>query len=187
MDDDQRELASAVGTTLRTARLDADLTLNELAKRTGLSQPFLSQAENGRSLPSLINLHRVAQALGTTAHAILERSARIPTTLVEARVSRSFEVSPGAPVRFCAPGGRTMQPNEVTAAARTCADSSTVHPGEEFVYVVEGQVRIEVDGEEPYLLAAGDTLYYPATVPHRWFNDSDEQARFLMVSSPPGF
>lgn len=63
MDEDQRTLAVAIGAAIRSARRDAGLTLRDVAAKTGLSQPFLSQAENGHSVPSVMNLHRVAQVL----------------------------------------------------------------------------------------------------------------------------
>ena len=79
-----------------------------------------------------------------------------------------------------------MDCNEVTAEPRSRADSATTHEGEEFVYVVEGEIRLTVGGND-YLLGPGDTAYYAAITPHQWFNDSDQPARFLFVGTPPSF
>ncbi|MBA8958362.1 helix-turn-helix domain-containing protein [Rhodococcus opacus] len=187
MDEDQRTLAVAIGTAIRSARRDAGLTLRDVAAKTGLSQPFLSQAENGHSVPSVMNLHRVARVLGTTAHALLEQGARTPTSLVRGREGRRFALSDGAVLRFCSTGVRAMEPNEVTAQPGSQAGEHTEHAGEEFIYVIDGSIRVEVGVEESYVLDRGDTLYYPATVPHRWFNDAAEPARFLITSTPPSF
>ena len=187
MDEDQHLLAVAIGTAIRSARHDAGLTLRDVAAKTGLSQPFLSQAENGHSVPSVMNLHRVAQVLGTTAHALLEQGARTPTSLVRSREGRRFALSDGAVLRFCSTGVRAMEPNEVTAQPGSQAGEHTEHAGEEFIYVIDGSVRVEVGVEENYVLDKGDTLYYPATVPHRWFNDAAEPARFLITSTPSSF
>jgi len=186
MDDESQELARALGASIRTARRRAGLTLTELAKEAGVSQPFLSQAENGLVMPSVINLHRIAKALGTTAHRLLENGSRRPATVVRAAESRSYRLGPGATVRFCVEGTRKLDCNEVTAAPHSAAESPTAHEGEEFVYVIEGSVRIAVDGTE-HLLGPGDTVTYPATVPHQWFNDTDAPARFLFIGTPAGF
>ena len=61
---------SSVGATIRERRLAAGLTLVELAERSGLSQPFLSQVENGRAHPSMESLYRIASALATTPQAL---------------------------------------------------------------------------------------------------------------------
>ena len=62
---------SSVGATIRERRLAAGLTLVELAERSGLSQPFLSQVENGRAHPSMESLYRIASALGNRSIAFL--------------------------------------------------------------------------------------------------------------------
>ncbi|MFF2087630.1 helix-turn-helix domain-containing protein [Nocardia sp. NPDC058176] len=185
-DEDQLMLARSLGASIRSARKAAGITLTGLADKTELSQPFLSQVENGRTTPSVLNLHRIAKALGTTAHDLLEQGSRSPTRIVRAAESRSYELSPSAVVRFCVGGTRLMDCNEVTAGPHSSADSATTHDGEEFVYVIEGQVRLVIDGTD-HILTPGDTAYYAATIPHRWFNDSDQPSRFLFIGTPPSF
>lgn len=158
----------------------------QLANSAEVSQPFLSQVEHGNTMPSVINLHRIAQALDTTAHALLEQGSRAPTRIVRASEARSHNLGPAAIVRFCVTGTRLLDCNEVTAEPQSAAEAPTTHTGEEFVYVISGTIRVNV-GETDYTLEPGDTVYYPATVPHQWFNDSDRAARFLFVTSPPTF
>ncbi|MEI7548498.1 MAG: helix-turn-helix transcriptional regulator, partial [Actinomycetota bacterium] len=55
---------ASLGTAIRGLRLAVGLTMVELADRAGLSQPFLSQIENGRARPSMQSLYRIATALG---------------------------------------------------------------------------------------------------------------------------
>ncbi|WP_028808644.1 helix-turn-helix domain-containing protein [Streptomyces canus] len=186
MDDEQQDLARSLGASIRVARKAAGLTLTQLAGQAGVSQPFLSQAENGNVMPSIINLHRIAQVLGTTAHQLLEEGARAPARVVRAGEGRSYPLGRGATVRFCVGGNRLMDCNEVTAGPGSAAESATTHTGEEFVYVIDGTVRLVISGTS-HLLHAGDTAYYAATESHQWFNDSDAPARFLFTSSPPGF
>lgn len=176
-------LAVTLGAAIRTARKSAGATLQELSKRTGLSQSFLSQAENGHTVPSVLNLHNIARSLGTSAHTLLSRAER-SASLVRADDGGALELSPGAVMRRCSAHGGLMGPNEVTADAGTSASAATEHPGEEFVYLLSGILEMEV-GTARYRLAPGDTLYYDATVRHRWHNPGDTTARFLITSSPP--
>ncbi|MGW6330283.1 helix-turn-helix domain-containing protein, partial [Streptomyces sp. NPDC055097] len=60
-----------VGPGIRRRRRALELTLAEVARRAGLSVPFLSQIENGRSRPSMASLQRIADALDTTAVQLL--------------------------------------------------------------------------------------------------------------------
>lgn len=78
------------------------------------------------------------------------------------------------------------RPNEITAAPRTSSPAPTTHPGEEFVYVIEGSITLDVDGKL-YNLRPGGTLYYTATIPHRWHNPGDAEARFLLTGTPSAF
>ena len=187
MDDDQKAIATAIGAAVRTARKEAGLTLREVAVKSGLSQPFLSQTENGHAVPSVMNLHRLAQSIGTTAHALLAQGERTPSSLVRAGEGRTFELAHDSVIRFCSTGSRTMEPNEITAAPHSEAGEHTEHAGEEFIHVLEGSVEVEVGLDEHHVLHVGDTLLYTSTIPHRWFNRTDAVGRFLIVSSPPSF
>ncbi|WP_313357979.1 helix-turn-helix domain-containing protein [Corynebacterium variabile] len=99
---------------MRAARKAAGLTMVQLANSAEVSQPFLSQVEHGNTMPSVINLHRIAQALDTTAHALLEQGSRAPTRIVRASEARSHNLGPAAIVRFCVTGTRLLDCNEVT-------------------------------------------------------------------------
>lgn len=182
---DPSRLAASIGATIRRLRREAGLTLDELAARSGLSQPYLSQAETGKSTPSVMSLHRIAVGLGVAAGDLLASSEPAGPAHVRAGEGPAFDLSPGVTVRFLAPGGRRMELNEVLAGPRTAAEQ-TSHVGEEYVYVLEGAVRLE-HGEDVHDLAAGDSLYYAAATPHRWSNPHDAPARFLMGGSPATF
>jgi quercetin dioxygenase-like cupin family protein len=59
------------------------------------------------------------------------------------------------------------------------------HHGEELVIVLEGRMRLELEGSPPIMLERGDCAYYESTRPHRWTNHGDTLARLLSVSTPP--
>jgi transcriptional regulator with XRE-family HTH domain len=188
VDPSDQALASAVGLAVSAARARSGLTMAVLAQRAKVSQPFLSQVENGRAMPSLASLYRIARALGLTVQALLDTDhvdERI--SVVRAHEGRAVSDDAGFRERFLIPGQRLMQSGEVTASPGSDSGQVATHQGEELLYVISGRVRMEFDGDEPVTLSAGDLLYYPATIAHRWFAVGDQPTRFLFVHTPPGF
>ncbi len=175
-----------LGPALRRRRKAARLTMSQLADECGLSQPFLSQIENSKAMPSLLALHRVAQALDTTTVALLE-PVNSALTLVRHNEGERFVLTDGATTRFLTPGdGHRLEANETIAAPGAAMPVAIVHEGQEMIMVLDGQLNIHLEGQEPVVLEVGDTMSYPATTPHRW-SSGNLGARFLIVSSPPSF
>ncbi len=161
------------------------MTMQELADRCGLSQPFLSQIENSRAMPSLYALHRVAQALGTTTVGLLDPACS-EVTLVRADEGESFMLFEGARTRFLTPGeGHRLEANETVTKAGIVSDE-IVHEGQELIRVLEGSLEVRLVGRDPVELHPGDTILYPSMTPHQWIS-GDAGARFLIVTSPPSF
>jgi pyridoxamine 5'-phosphate oxidase len=79
----ERDEEAGLGRAIRTARQARGMTLEQVAAHAGLSQPFLSQLELGRTLPSMRSLSRIANALGTTQQALLGRAAGWPRSTCE--------------------------------------------------------------------------------------------------------
>ena len=178
-------VAPQLGPTLRQRRKAAGMTMQELAERCGLSQPFLSQIENSRAMPSLYALHRVAQALGTTTVGLLD-PACAEVTLVRARESEPFLLFEGATVRFLTPGeGHRLEANEIVVESGAVSDE-IVHEGQELICVLDGSLEVRLADTEPVELGPGDTILYPSTTPHHWISGG-AGARFLIVTSPPSF
>ncbi len=180
-------MAATLGATLKRLRMAHGLTLQQLATRCGLSQQFLSQLENGKAMPSLMALHKVAQALDTTAHSLLQPPEHLEVSLVRDGEGETYELTEGGSVRFLTRGtAHRMEPNEVEFEPGI-GTVNPGHEGEEVIYILEGSLRVELDGLEPVELARGDVYAYPATVPHRISASGEKGCRFLVISSPPSF
>ena len=93
----QRQADTRLGGAIRALRRERGLTLVELAAATGLSQPFLSQVELGRSRPSMRSLFRIATALDTTQQALLGLTTPAPTVRPPSRIANrsSFSIAIG--------------------------------------------------------------------------------------------
>lgn len=133
-------LSSLVGDQIRQLRGRHDLTLAELAARCGLSQPFLSQVERGKATPSLLTLHRIAQAFGTDVPTLLGGIGNDPVSLLRAAEGQVFErgEEPGeVRERLLVGSRRLMEPGEVVVRPGGSSGHAIEHAGEEFIYVVE--------------------------------------------------
>lgn len=182
----------AVGRAIRHLRHRRGLTLDELAERAGLSPSFMSLVERGRSSLALTSLFSVARALGVDVGELLPaREARHPghhgcevtrewaKTLTPVRVGdRDY--------RFLSAeiDGRILEPLLVTVRPTLSKEVSYAHEGEEFAWVVAGQVIYEVEGHE-HILRGGDSIHVDSSRSHSLRNESGEDATILWVLSQP--
>ncbi len=93
--------------------------------------------------------------------------------------------SPGGWVRPLVRGERAMLPVEYLGAPREF-DEYITHDGEEFVYVAQGTVEVDIEGES-YVASPGDSVYYAGGLRHRWRALGDEEVRLVVVQQnrPP--
>ncbi len=184
----KEDLARSIGHTIRLLRQERKLTIKEFGERTGLSSPFLSQVENGRAMPSIVTLHRLAIALGTTAQALLAGDDPDTISVVRSGEGRVFELGEGgAEVRFLVRGSHRMEVTLTVADPGFDQPEYMEHVGDDMVFVLEGQIEVEVADLRTEILNSGDAMGYPSVVPHRWRVVGDSPARFLMVSAPATF
>jgi quercetin dioxygenase-like cupin family protein/DNA-binding XRE family transcriptional regulator len=184
---DGPQVAAALGQALRNRRKTLGLTLQETADLCGLSQPFLSQIENGKAMPSLLALHQVAYALGTTAQDLLQPVPSAEFSLVRYASNRWFDLSPGATVEFLVEGTNHQIATNLITAEQGAEAEVISHRGEEMIYMVEGSITVYVREGEEVELFEGDAFTYPAGVVHHWRNTGDKTAQFLFVNAPPSF
>ncbi|BDM68458.1 hypothetical protein HEK616_19450 [Streptomyces nigrescens] len=179
--------APRVGVGVRRRRRARELTLAELARRTGLSAPFLSQVENDRARPSMRSLQLIADALDTTAVRLLAAadgprtvdvvragSAAVPEAGDEGGGDEAGGGDRGGGERGAGGPGRVrplvrgrQQLHALEFTGRHDWQREFRHPHDELMYVVEGAVEAEAAGEA-YELGPGDTLYCSGGVTHRW-------------------
>lgn len=179
--------APALGQKIRRRRRAIDKTLRQVAEQVGLSISFLSQIERGVATPSLSSLCNIAEALDTTIDTFVKppRHSGVVTRQGEREmfslgdVKRTYELMgrgfPGAKLNACLVH---RPPGHV---------SETMHnAGEEFVYVLEGAVLYEIDGER-YVLKPGDSIHFRSDQPHRSATMGDAPAVELWVGTLPLF
>jgi quercetin dioxygenase-like cupin family protein len=162
------------------------LSLRDLARLTGFSIGFLSLVERGQSSISLTSLHTVGKALGVEMNAFFPapRDESEPAVPHVTRLSGDGRLSPDSRHTYKLLGGRgfksTLEPVHVTIAPGDDTRDAYAHEGEEFAYVLSGELVFVVDGAE-YRLAAGDSIHYQSTIPHSVRNETTEPAEALWV------
>ncbi len=176
----------ALGQAIRARRLARGLTLVDLAARVGLSQPFLSQVENGRARPSMMSLYRVAGALDTTPQAFFGgpvEGTGAPA-LVRADAARSVEVAGETAASVCRLLLAGDAPFHVLEFLGLPTDFLEYweHDGFEAAYVIEGDIELDVAGTVT-TLHPGDFLSYPARLPHRLRSPGGRPARVLLMET----
>lgn len=184
MTSDRDERWDEVGHAIRSLRLSNSLTLVELAARAELSQPFLSQVENGRAKPSMSSLYRIATALETTPQALFGG----PGSVAQPTLARAVDTSvptiatDGESLRrLLLPGNAPFHVIELIGLATEFLEPWH-HEGFEALYVLAGPIEVEVDGVCTSM-ETGDFLSYPASSPHRYRSIRGADARVLLVET----
>jgi transcriptional regulator with XRE-family HTH domain len=175
-----------VGPRVRALREAMALSLRDLAERSGVSAPMLSQVERGETSPTLSVAGRIAAGLELTLSQLLRLDESEGVTVVRAaerlgveRGGHSYEVAtPALPGQRAELTIHTLSPGAATGGP---GDPPMHEPGSrETALVCDGRVRL-VYGDDSYDLEAGDAVTFDADLPHHFENPGDREARFHAV------
>jgi len=162
------------------------LSLRDLAARSGVSAPMLSQVERGETSPTLVVAERIAAGLDLTLSQLLrldEREHIVVTRAGERRVRarnghRTEELTPPLPGQRADVSLHALEPGAATGKA---GDPTLHEPGaRETAVVLSGTVTLLID-DERHDLVDGDSVTFDADLPHRFENTSDVVAEFVAV------
>ncbi|WP_415953462.1 helix-turn-helix domain-containing protein [Streptomyces sp. KLOTTS4A1] len=176
---EQSEPLLGVAPQLRALRRSAALTLEAAAASAGLSPAHLSRLETGRRQPSLPVLLTLARVYGTTVSELLGE-----TPAGRQSVIRASEAEPnlagGWTYRQAGAPGRGMQALRVQVPYGAQGDIVRVHPGEEWLYVLDGRLRLHL-ADSAYTLEPGDSAHFDSATPHRIAAAEQAGAQLLFV------
>jgi transcriptional regulator with XRE-family HTH domain len=179
-----------IGTTIRALRHERGFSLRDLSRLTGFSISFLSLVERGRSSLALTSLHKVATALGTSVASFFPDVARARETNVPhvARASSGGgQLSTGSQRTYRLLSGRgfrrVLEPLLVTVEPSETIEEAYAHAGEEFAYILSGELLFVIDDVD-HRLGPGDSIHFESTVPHSIHNDTDAPVAAVWVLTP---
>ncbi|MDA8250827.1 MAG: XRE family transcriptional regulator [Rhodospirillales bacterium] len=180
---------SEIGGRLRLLRRRRRVTLQALSDASGISVGMLSQIERGLSSPSIRTLQSVAAALDVPIGWFFsppQDSAGCPPWVLRRTARRVLSLgSNGVVKELVSPGAGAIELLMVTIEpGGSSGGSPYTHEGEDAGVVLEGQMRLEVDGEA-CLLGAGDAFRFKSTLPHRFDNPGPLRALVLWALTPP--
>jgi transcriptional regulator with XRE-family HTH domain len=178
------EVASAVGGSIRRVRRRSGLSMRELAAKADLSQPFLSNIENGRSMPSVATLYKLAAALGVPPSDLLPTSGDGEIAVIRAGkgIPSAVDESPGVAVSWLLAPGRLLEVRRYSIEAGQPAGGWFEHDGEDFLHLTDGALTVEFPGRVERL-RRGDSLWHVGTIAHRWRVGRNRGADLLLVTA----
>jgi transcriptional regulator with XRE-family HTH domain len=182
--------ADALGIRVRALREAMDLSLRDLAERSGVSAPMLSQVERGETSPTLQVAKRIAEGLELRLSQLLRLDEGGAVTVVRrperrkgpaAARGHSYEIlTPPLPGQRAELSRHTLSPGAVTGGP---GDPPMHEPGSRETALVESGAVVLVCDEERHKLAAGDCVTFDADLPHHFENPGVDEAVLLAVVS----
>ncbi|SFZ85428.1 transcriptional regulator, XRE family with cupin sensor [Devosia enhydra] len=184
---------SPVGRVIAAHRREQGWTLAEVSRRTGVSISALSKIENGHSRPAYDVMTRLAAGLdldfaalfGTASPQSFSGAVRAITRAGEGKTFRTgmgaYEVLAGE----LAAKSLTPMVIAIPPSSPGRAPVRSAHDGEEFVYVLAGEVVFTMAPYSPAVLGTGDSVYFDGTCEHGFCSTGPGPARILSVVFAP--
>jgi transcriptional regulator with XRE-family HTH domain len=177
---------AGVGSRIRALREAMDLSLRDLADRSGVSAPMLSQVERGETSPTLAVAAKIAGGLELTLSQLLRLDEGSHAVITRAGKRRSYErgghryeeLTPPLPGLRADVSLHELKRGKATGQA---GDPPMHEPGSrETAVVLEGELTLILDGVR-HDLRDGDSVTFDADLPHHFANEGDSTTRFLAV------
>lgn len=197
---DENDDALPIGEKIKRLREGANLSEEELAERSGMDPAKLTRIEKDMISPALGDLVKICEGLGVRLGHFFDQGPRKLYSLVRAEDA-------GSVTRFASKSGteygyeyrslgsekreRGMEPFLITCTPPRDPEGDPVeleglatHYGEEFIYVIEGEVEVQLQDQQ-FVLGPGDSLYYDSSVPHRVLHRGEGRSRVIAVFHMP--
>lgn len=175
----------AIGIRLRQLRASLSLSLSEVAEAVDISVGFLSAIERSHMSASVGTLRKLARYYKLNILDFFDVAEANPYRV---RPSERKQLDAGRGVRMdlLAWGNTVMEPHLFTVSPGAGSGEPYTHEGEEFIFVLRGSLKIELEGKE-YELRAGDSFYFESSTPHAWRNAGKSKTQLIWVNTPPTF
>ena len=175
-----------LGGKIKQMRNQLGLTQEELADRCELTKGYISQLENNLNSPSIATLTDILSALGSNLSEFFQNEKEEKVVFnKEEFIEKDTD---GVVWNWLIPNAQKnmMEPVLVELTEQASTSGDIPHEGEEFGFVLEGEIEILL-GNKRYPCKKGEAFYYSASKPHSIINKGHGNAKFLWVSTPPNF
>lgn len=178
--------STLLGQRLKTLRGERGMTISELAARAGLSSGLISQIERGNSNPSMNTLEKLRVALGANVWEFRDPVPEPSESTYVRRASKRPKITVGTngfSKELLSPRNNDELRFMILTLPKGARSSNVLNgPGDKGGYVLEGQVRLTIEGDVS-VLDPGDSFQFPSSVSHFVENVAEETARVLWIIS----
>jgi transcriptional regulator with XRE-family HTH domain len=184
-----------IGKKIRQVRESKEMSVEELAKASGNSVELIESLEEGSFIPSMTPLFKIARAMGVRLGTFLDDIPQTGPFVVKSGQSEEIIHFTGSISNLeestldlyslaYGKGDRHMEPFIVDLHPKNVDKYElSTHEGEEFIYVMGGQIEL-LYGQEKYLLNTGDSIYYDSVIPHELHAHQNEAKILAVIYSP---
>ncbi|MFC2948104.1 helix-turn-helix domain-containing protein [Virgibacillus sediminis] len=183
-----------VGQRLRTIRLSKKLTLNYIARQTGLTASFISQFERGLTTASIASMQKIAQVLGFPLASLFENGNIQDYKTNEVSIVRKkdrnhlFYPEPTLTKDYLLTklDGKIQVIYSITKPGGESGEPYSHNSDEECIIIMSGKMELTVNNQT-FTLFEGDTVNFSSRLHHSWKNTGNKILEVLWVITPPSF
>lgn len=187
------KLNSAIGSKIKGLREIKNISIEDMAQKSGLKIQYLNAIEENLQVPTIGELIKIVRVLGVRVGTILDDFSNEGPVISRAQewednpVMRSKENTADRMNYFSLSSkkqDRNMETYIVNLNPCEAEEQLSSHEGEEFMFILEGEVEVRY-GKDVHILSKGDTIYYDSIVPHLVLPRTAEGAKLLAVVYVP--
>lgn len=178
---------SELGQRIKKFRIRKRITLEELAKKAGITRGYLSKIERSKKAPPVSTLINIAEALNLTLTEIFGEEEGNDTSIrLIKKKDRKIIAHDGTIFGYAYQSlahsfhNRHMDPYILILPLRPKQNVIFQHKGEELLFVLEGVMKF-FHGEKEFIVEEGDCLYFDASIPHYGICHGSKEVKCLMV------
>lgn len=175
-----------LGEKLKAIRMEKNMTLEEVAKKSCLTKSFISQIELNKTSPSITSLMKVASALEIRLTDLFREDSPVEGVLVKKEKRDSYyNNKTKLTIKLLATRFPDQKMETIYFSGEPGGNTDAVtRVGQEFIYIIKGKIKLILDQKE-YVAEEGDSLYFDSSIPHSWENPGPETVEGIWVGTPP--
>ncbi|MED1606077.1 helix-turn-helix domain-containing protein [Cytobacillus kochii] len=173
-----------IGKRVKQARLNKQMTQQDLAEKCGLTKSLISKIENGQTASAVATLLKISNQLDIPLSWVLEEneSKNLVLSPSQSRTTKVGNKEMGYLYETLANRSpfSKIDPVVVTVLEDSAKEGPYTHLEDEFIYILKGSIYLSYDGEK-YLLHEGDSAYFAGTIPHVFLPVEKKEAKVLTI------
>ena len=179
-----------IGKKIKKLRKEQDMSIADLAEKSGISCGLISQIERNMGNPSISSLWSIAQSLGVPISYFFQENNAVQANPVVKKSNRKKILISNSNAIYellSSDLNRKIEFLYITIKPEDCStENLTAHEGEECGIVIEGKLMVET-AEGNHILEEGDSIYFESTIPHRYVNIGDKVCISIWAITPASF